>query len=85
MHLTAKEKITIIICSILAIISPIICFAVTGGLYVRELMPYTENYDMVLNSRGFLASNICLMVIITVMFAMLITLSPKEKTSLAST
>lgn len=56
MHLTAKEKITVIICSILAIISPIICFAVIGGLYVSELMPYTEKYDMVLNSRGFLAS-----------------------------
>lgn len=85
MHLTANEKITIIVCSILAIISPIICFAVTGGLYVRELTLYTETYEMVLNSTGFLASNICLMVIITAMVAMLIALSPKEKTSLALT
>lgn len=85
MHLTVKEKITIIICSILAIISPIICFAVTGGLYVYEMIPYAEDYQMVLNSRGFLASSICLMVIITTMFAMLMILSPKEETSLAST
>ena len=85
MHLTAKEKITIIICSILAIISPIICFAVTGGLYVRELMPYTDNYAMVINSTGLLASNICLVVIITAMFTMLMTINPKETTSLAST
>ena len=85
MHLTAKEKITIIVCSILAIISPIICFAITGGLYVRELTLYTETYEMVLNSTGLLASNICLMVIITAMVAMLIALSPKEKTSLALT